>query len=82
MFEKLRAIESRYEELTKLLMDPEVFSKPSELQKYSKEQAELQPLVEKIREYTKLLSDIEGTEELLKKAMETCVSLPCQNLMN
>ncbi len=67
MLEKLRAIESKYEELTKLLMDPEVFSKPSELQKYSKEQAELQPLVEKIREYTKLLSDIEGTEELLKE---------------
>ncbi len=67
MFEKLRAIETKYEELTKLLMDPEVFSKPSELQKYSKEQAELQPIVEKIREYTKLLSDIEGTEELLKE---------------
>ncbi len=67
MLDKLRAIESKYEELTKLLMDPEVFSKPSELQKYSKEQAELQPLVEKIREYTKLLSDIEGTEELLKE---------------
>ena len=67
MFEKLRAIESKYEELTNLLMDPEVLSKPSELQKYSKEQAELQPLVEKIREYTKLLSDIEGTEELLKE---------------
>src|SRR4030043_918015 len=67
MFEKLRAMENKYEELTKLLMDPEVFSKPSELQKYSKEQAELQPIVEKIREYTKLLSDIEGTEELLKE---------------
>lgn len=67
MFEKLRAIESKYEELTKLLMDPEVLSKPSELQKYSKEQAELQPIVEKIREYTKLLFDIEGTEELLKE---------------
>jgi len=67
MLKKLRAIESKYEELTKLLMDPEVFSKPSELQKYSKEQAELQPIVEKIREYTKLLSDIEGTEELLKE---------------
>lgn len=67
MLEKLRAIESKYEELTNLLMDPEVLSKPSELQKYSKEQAELQPLVEKIREYTKLLSDIEGTEELLKE---------------
>jgi len=66
MFEKLKAIENKYEELTMLLMNPEVLSKPAELQKYSKEQAELQPLVEKIREYSKLLSDIEGVEELLK----------------
>lgn len=66
MFEKLRAVENRYEELTKLLMDPEIFSKPGELQKHSKEQAELLPLVNKIREYSKLLSDIEGAEELLR----------------
>jgi len=66
MFEKLRAVENKYEELTKLLMDPEVLSKPGELQKYSKEQAELLPLVDKIRAYIKLLSDIEGAEELLR----------------
>jgi peptide chain release factor 1 len=66
MFEKLRAVETKYEELTKLLMDPEVLSKPGELQKYSKEQAELLPLVDKIRVYIKLLSDIEGAEELMK----------------
>ncbi len=65
MFEKLKTIEDKYEELTKLLMDQAVLSKPSELLKYSKEQAEVQPLVEKIREYRKLLSDIEGAEELL-----------------
>ncbi len=66
MLEKLKAIEHKYEELTKLLMDPEVLSKPGELQKYSKDQAELLPLVGKIREYSKLLSDIGGTEELLQ----------------
>jgi peptide chain release factor 1 len=66
MLEKLKAIENKYEELTKLLMDPEVLSNPTELQKYSKEQAELQLLVDKIREYIKLLSDIEDTEEILK----------------
>lgn len=66
MLEKLKTIEYKYEELTRLLMDPEVLSNPTELQKYSKEQAELQPLVEKIREYTKLLSYIEDAEELLK----------------
>jgi peptide chain release factor 1 len=67
MLEKLKTIESKYEELTKLLMDPEVLSKPAELQKYSKEQADLQPFVDKIRKYSKLLSDIEGIEEILKE---------------
>jgi peptide chain release factor 1 len=67
MLEKLRTIESKYEELTHLLMSPEVLSKPAELQRYSKEQSELLPLVYKIREYSKLLSDIEGAEELLKE---------------
>jgi peptide chain release factor 1 len=66
MLEKLKTIEDKYEELTTLLMDQTVLSKPSELLKYSKEQAELHPLVEKIREYRKLLSDIEGAEELLQ----------------
>src|SRR4030042_2478555 len=70
MLKKLRGIESKYEELTGLLINPEVLANPSELQKYSKEQAELKPLVEKIREYTKLLSDIESTEELLKEGDE------------
>jgi peptide chain release factor 1 len=66
MLEKLKAIEEKYEELTMLLSDPLVLSKPSELLKYSKEQSELHPLVDKIREYRKLLSDIEEAEELLK----------------
>jgi len=70
MLKKLRAIESKYEELTGLLINPEVLSNPAELQKYSREEAELKPLVEKIREYTKLLSDIESTEELLKEGDE------------
>ena len=66
MLEKLKAIEDKYEELTSLLSDPVVLSKPSELLKYSKEQSELQLLVDKIRGYRKLLSDIEETEALLK----------------
>lgn len=66
MLEKLKSIEAKYDELTQLLMDPAVLSKHTELQKYSKEQAGLQPLVEKIREYDKLISGIEGAEELLK----------------
>jgi peptide chain release factor 1 len=66
MLEKLKAIEGKYEELTSLLSDPVVLSKPSELLKYSKEQSELQPLVDKIRKYRKLISDIEEAEAVLK----------------
>ncbi|MGB9716641.1 MAG: peptide chain release factor 1 [Thermodesulfovibrionales bacterium] len=66
MIEKLKAIEDKYEELTMLLSDPSVLSKPAELLKYSKEQSELKPLVDKIREYRKLISDIEEAEEILR----------------
>ena len=66
MLDKLLQIEEKYENLTQLLMDPKVFSVQSDFQKYSREHAELQPLVEKIREYKKVLTDLENTEELLR----------------
>jgi peptide chain release factor 1 len=66
MLDKLLSIEKRYEELTGLLSDPKVLSVPSEYQKYSREHSELQPVVEKIREYKKLRSDQEDSEELLR----------------
>ncbi len=66
MIEKLKAIEEKYEELTRLLMNPEVLSNPQQYQKVSKEQADLQPLVEKIGDYRKIISGIEEAEEILK----------------
>lgn len=66
MIEKLKTIEEKYDELTRLLMSPDIFSNPQQYQKYSKEQSDLQQLVEKIREYRKLISDVEGAEEILK----------------
>jgi len=65
MLDKLQALEVKYEELNNLLSDPRVLSTPNEYQKYSREHSELQPIVEKIREYKKLIVDIESTEELL-----------------
>lgn len=66
MLDKLLLIEEKYDNLTDLLMDPKVLSVQSDVQKYSREHAELQPLVEKIREYKKIISELESTEELLK----------------
>jgi peptide chain release factor 1 len=68
MLDKLIQIEEKYDNLTQLLMDPKVLSVQSEFQKYSREHSELQPVVEKIREYRKVLSELESTEELLKSA--------------
>lgn len=66
MLDKLLEIEKKYDELTGLLSDPKVISVQSDFQKYSKEHSDLQAIVGRIREYKKLLSDIEDTEELLK----------------
>jgi peptide chain release factor 1 len=67
MYDKLAAIEDKFENLTALLSDPRVLSVQSEFQKYSREYSELQPLVGKIREYKKMLNDIESAEELLRE---------------
>jgi peptide chain release factor 1 len=65
MLDKLLDIEKKYDELTGLLGDPKVLSVPAELQKYSKEHADLQQIVQKIREYKRLLADLQDAEELL-----------------
>ena len=54
MFEKLEAVEKRYEELTKLIADPEVISNQSEWQKLMKEHASIEDIVMKFREYKKV----------------------------
>lgn len=66
MLGKLKTIESKYEELTGLMMSPDVLSNNQLYQKYSKEQADIMPLVEKIKEYKKLIFDAEEAEEILK----------------
>lgn len=66
ILEKLLAIEEKYEEITEALSKPEVLSNHSLFQKYSKEQAELMPIVEKIKEYKKVLSEIEDAEDIIR----------------
>jgi len=66
VLKKLLTIEEKYEEITNSLVNPDVLSNPQLYQKYSKEQSDLFPIVEKIKEYKKLLADLEGAEELLK----------------
>jgi peptide chain release factor 1 len=66
VLKKLLAIEEKYEGITDALASTEVLSNAPEYQRYSKEQAELYEIVEKIREYKKLLTEIEDAQELIK----------------
>ncbi len=65
LLDKLEEIENKYNELTKTLSDPEIFSDYTKSQKYAKEQADLEDIVQKIREYKKILSGIREAEEML-----------------
>ncbi|MCK5504989.1 MAG: PCRF domain-containing protein [Thermodesulfovibrionia bacterium] len=65
LLDKLKEIENKYDELTKILSDPEIFSDYLKSQKYSKEQAEIEEVVRKIREYKGILSGINEAEEIL-----------------
>ncbi len=65
MFDKLKSVEVRYEELNKLLSDPQVISRQSEFQKYSREHSEISPVVEGYREYAKASKQLKDSETLL-----------------
>ena len=66
MFEKLENVEKRYDELTKMISDPEVISNHTEWQKLMKEHASIEEIVLKFREYKKEKQAMEEAEELMK----------------
>ena len=66
MFDKLAAVERHYDELMTRLGTVEVQSDAAEYRKAAKALAELEPLVQKYREYKTVEADLAGTTELAK----------------
>src|SRR6187549_179509 len=66
MFDKLSTVETRYDELMTRLGTVEVQSDAAEYKKAAKALAELEPLVQKYREYKTVEEDLAGTTELAK----------------
>jgi peptide chain release factor 1 len=64
MFDKLETVEARYEELTNTLGTASVQSDPTEYRKQAKMLSEIEPLVEKYREYKVVTSELVQAEEL------------------
>ncbi|MDR9439304.1 MAG: peptide chain release factor 1 [Halomonas sp.] len=63
--QRLDAFVERFEELSALLAEPEVISDQPRFRDYSREYAELEPLVEAWREYRAVEADIASAEQLL-----------------
>jgi len=66
MLDKLNSIEANYEELMSLLASPSVQANPAEYRKHSKALSEMQPLVERFREYKTVVKEAAQAEELAK----------------
>ena len=65
MFQKLEDVEKRYDDLTEKISNPEIIAQNKEWQKMMKEHSELTPIVEKYREYKKMVQSIKENEEML-----------------
>src|SRR5579872_489181 len=68
MFDKLAAEEKRYEELLHLLGKSEVQNDQSVYRKHAKALADLEPMIERYREYKSIVRDLTGAEELAASA--------------
>ena len=66
MYEKLLSVESKYEQMMAEMADPAVQADNARFRSHSKAVSDMQPLVDKFREYKDVVGQIEATEEMLK----------------
>jgi peptide chain release factor 1 len=66
LFDKLTAVEARYDQLMAEMANPAVQSDAATFRGHSKALAEIQPLVEHFRRYKDVISQLNAAEELLK----------------
>lgn len=65
MFDKLDQLEARYEDLGRQLGDPTLLSDQKKFQTVAKQHRDIEPTVEKFREYRKLKEAISGARAML-----------------
>ena len=70
LFEKLRQIESRYDEMTSELSSPEVLADSARYQKLAKTHSELGEIVAKFREWKEIEKGLDGAKQLLAESTD------------
>ena len=70
MFDRLQAVEDRYDRLNELLSDPDIVNDSKKLREYSKEQSDLQNTVDAYREYKDVKQQQADTREMLDEKLD------------
>ncbi|CEG29204.1 peptide chain release factor 1 [Bacillus sp. B-jedd] len=70
MFDRLQAVEDRYERLNELLSDPEVINDSKKLREYSKEQSDIQETVQVYREYKEAKEQLQDAKAMLDEKLD------------
>src|SRR5574344_1310634 len=67
MLNKLQVLEDKYMDLTEKISDMEIINDQKVWQKYMKEHADLEPIVNKYREYKSVLNDLSESKSILEE---------------
>ena len=70
MIDKLQAVEEKFLELESLISDPSVLQDMDKWQHYNKEHSQLQPIVEKYREYKTAVKTIDDDKAMLDEGLD------------
>jgi peptide chain release factor 1 len=70
VFDRLEAVEARYEKLNQLLSDPDIVNDTTKLRDYSKEQSDIQATVEAFREYKEVKQQLDDAKAMLDEKLD------------
>nr|WP_285868170.1 peptide chain release factor 1 [Mesobacillus maritimus] len=70
VFDRLQAVEDRFERLNELLSDPEIINDSKKLREYSKEQSDIQETVQAYREYKSAKEQLAEAKAMLEEKLD------------
>ena len=70
MFDKLKSVEKRYDDLNQLLSDPKIISQQFEFQKYAREQSEIAPIVNQFQKLQKIDRQLGESKTILDEVKD------------
>ncbi|HLR67254.1 peptide chain release factor 1 [Virgibacillus alimentarius] len=70
MLERLQSLEDRYNKLNELLSDPDVISDVNKLREYSKEQSDLEDVVQAYRAYKNVTNELKDAKMMLEDDLD------------